>query len=90
LASVGSRRWYLLPINFDLSRGDPRIVELHFGFLVSEGTPSDDLVLEFMEFRNNTLPTTDAFPPVKQKIWDRLLIEKDLADITDICRRPHQ
>ena len=36
-----------------------------------------------MEFHNDTLQTSDAFPPVKQKIWDRPLIEKDLAEITE-------
>ena len=51
--------------------------------LASEGTSSDDFVLEFTEFCNDTLPRTDVFPPVKQKIWDRPLIEKDLAEITE-------
>src|SRR6218665_708742 len=44
--------------------------------LAAEGTPSDDFVDEFMEFRKETLPMTDAFPPAKQKTLDRpLLIE---------------
>src|SRR6218665_2552699 len=51
--------------------------------LAAEGTPSDDFVDEFMEFRKDTLPTTDAFQPVKLKIWDRPLIHRDLAEITE-------
>src|SRR6218665_315038 len=40
--------------------------------LAAEGTPSDDFI-----------PMTDAFPPVKQKTWDRPLIDRDLAEINE-------
>ena len=51
--------------------------------LAAEGTPSDDFVDEFMEFRKFTPPTTDALTPVKQKTWDRPLIDRDLAEINE-------
>src|SRR6218665_804055 len=51
--------------------------------LAAEGTPSDDFVDEFMEFRKDTLPMADAFPPVKQKTWDWPLIDRDLAEINE-------
>jgi len=53
---------------------------LQTSILATRAAPSDDYVDEMMEFRKDTLPTTEL-PPAKQRTWDRPLIERDVAEI---------
>jgi hypothetical protein len=57
-------------------------LELQAAILVAAAATPDRFMSELLEVRHNTLPTTMSPLPVRQKTWDRPLIEKDRADIS--------